>query len=71
VPHARSEQDADRGGQELPSADHVQFTATITTEVNMEDPQCWLDVSHHPARGAEMADLLWRRVIQPHYVGGG
>ncbi len=27
--------------------------------------QCWLDVSHHPARGEEQADFLWRRAIAP------
>jgi hypothetical protein len=27
--------------------------------------QCWLDVSQHPARGVEQADVLWRRVLAP------
>jgi hypothetical protein len=27
--------------------------------------QCWLDVSHHRARGQEQAEFLWRRVIGP------
>jgi hypothetical protein len=27
--------------------------------------QCWLDVYHHPARGEEQAEFLWRRVIGP------
>jgi hypothetical protein len=27
--------------------------------------QCWLDVSHHSARGEEQADFLWRRAIAP------
>lgn len=27
--------------------------------------QCWLDVSHHRARGQEQADVLWRRTIRP------
>jgi Holliday junction resolvase len=27
--------------------------------------QCWLDVSHHPARGKEQADRLWKRVLEP------
>jgi hypothetical protein len=27
--------------------------------------QCWLDVSQHPARGAEQANLLWTRVLAP------
>lgn len=31
--------------------------------------QCWLDVSHHPARGLEQADHLWRRVLQPALEG--
>jgi hypothetical protein len=28
--------------------------------------QCWLDTSSYPARGEEMADFLWSRVIFPH-----
>jgi hypothetical protein len=27
--------------------------------------QCWLDVSQHPARGQEQADVLWTRVLAP------
>ncbi len=27
--------------------------------------QIWLDVSHHPSRGKEQADLIWRRVLGP------
>jgi len=27
--------------------------------------QCWLDVSQHPARGQEQADVLWRRSLGP------
>ena len=27
--------------------------------------QCWLDVSQHPARGPEQADVLWTRVLAP------
>src|SRR6266516_137446 len=27
--------------------------------------QCWLDVSVEPARGAEQATFLWKRVIGP------
>lgn len=32
--------------------------------------QCWLDVSSHPARGAEQADYLWKRVLGPALVPG-
>lgn len=32
--------------------------------------QCWLDVSAHPARGAEQADYLWKRVLGPALVPG-
>jgi hypothetical protein len=32
---------------------------------NSDIIQCWLDVSHHPARGQEQADFLWRRAIAP------
>ena len=27
--------------------------------------QVWLDVSAHPARGREQADVIYRRVIKP------
>jgi Holliday junction resolvase len=27
--------------------------------------QAWLDVSQHPSRGREQADLLWRRILAP------
>jgi hypothetical protein len=27
--------------------------------------QVWLDVSQHPSRGREQADLIWRRVLAP------
>jgi hypothetical protein len=27
--------------------------------------QVWLDVSQHPSRGKEQADLIWRRVLAP------
>ena len=27
--------------------------------------QVWLDVSQHPSRGREQADLIWRRIIAP------
>jgi hypothetical protein len=27
--------------------------------------QIWLDVSRHPARGKEQADVIYRRVIKP------
>lgn len=27
--------------------------------------QCWLDVSSHPARGAEQAEFIWKRVLGP------
>ncbi len=34
--------------------------------VRVSDPiQVWLDVSSHPARGREQADLIFRRVIKP------
>jgi hypothetical protein len=31
--------------------------------------QIWLDVSSHPSRGQEQAELIWRRVIQPIVKG--
>ena len=27
--------------------------------------QVWLDVSEHPSRGKEQADLIWRRILSP------
>jgi hypothetical protein len=34
--------------------------------VRVSDPlQVWLDVSPHPARGREQADLIFRQVIKP------
>ena len=32
--------------------------------------QCWLDVSAEPARGAEQAAYLWRRMLGPALTGG-
>jgi hypothetical protein len=32
--------------------------------------QCWLDVSHEPARGAEQAAFIWRRVLGPRIADG-
>ena len=32
--------------------------------------QCWLDVSAEPARGAEQATFLWKRVIGPRLADG-
>jgi hypothetical protein len=33
--------------------------------------QCWLDVSHHAARGAEMADYLYDRVLRSNIFTAG
>lgn len=27
--------------------------------------QVWLDVSQHPSRGKEQADLIWRKILSP------
>jgi len=32
--------------------------------------QCWLDVSGEPARGAEQAAFIWRRVLGPAIANG-
>jgi len=32
--------------------------------------QCWLDVSSHPARGAEQAAFIWKRVLGPALASG-
>jgi hypothetical protein len=29
--------------------------------------QVWLDVSQHPARGKEQADLIWRKILAPAF----
>ena len=31
--------------------------------------QCWLDVANHPVRGAEQAEHLWKRVLEPSLLG--
>jgi hypothetical protein len=33
--------------------------------------QCWLDVSAEPARGAEQAAFIWKKVLGPAIAGGG
>ncbi|HYV43261.1 MAG TPA: hypothetical protein VFA20_00310 [Myxococcaceae bacterium] len=30
--------------------------------------QCWLDVADHPVRGAEQAERIWKRVLQPQLI---
>jgi hypothetical protein len=32
--------------------------------------QCWLDVSSEPARGAEQARFIWKRVLGPALAKG-
>jgi hypothetical protein len=32
--------------------------------------QTWLDVSWHPARGQEQAEVLWGRALAPHLLAG-
>jgi hypothetical protein len=45
--------------------------AVVKDQVAASDViQVWLDVSHHPARGKEQADLIWRRVLGPALDGG-
>jgi hypothetical protein len=40
--------------------------AVVKDQVAASDViQVWLDVSHHPARGKEQADRIWRRVLGP------
>jgi hypothetical protein len=31
--------------------------------------QCWLDVGEHPARGEEMGQVLYQKVLQPYLIG--
>jgi hypothetical protein len=45
--------------------------AVVKDQVAASDViQVWLDVSHHPARGKEQADLIWRRVLGPAFDRG-
>ncbi len=49
------------------------FRAVVSVDgVSVSDViQVWLDVASHPARGAEQADLIRRRVLQPIISGKG
>jgi len=40
--------------------------AVVNVDVPSSDIlQVWLDVSQHPLRGREQADLIWRQVLAP------
>jgi hypothetical protein len=45
----------------------VRVNDTLVTDVL----QVWLDVSHHPSRGAEQAALIRRRIVGKLIAGGG
>lgn len=51
----------------VPRAKESVFRGAVAVEgVRVSDPlQVWLDVSSHPARGREQADLVFRKVIKP------
>jgi hypothetical protein len=51
----------------LPREKESVFREAAAVEgVRVSDPlQVWLDVSSHPARGREQADLIFRQVIKP------
>ncbi len=47
----------------------IQRASVIRDGVRTTDViQCWLDVSHHRARGEEQADFLWRKILRPALV---
>ena len=29
--------------------------------------QVWLDIAHHPSRGKEQADVIWRKILAPAF----
>ena len=51
----------------IPREKESVFRGAVAVEgVRVSDPlQVWLDVSSHPARGREQADLIFRKVIKP------
>jgi len=51
----------------IPREKESVFRGAVAVEgVRVSDPlQVWLDVSSHPARGREQADLVFRKVIKP------
>jgi hypothetical protein len=51
----------------VPRNDESVFRGVVVKEgVPVSDIlQIWLDVSHHPARGREQADLIWEKILAP------
>ena len=51
----------------IPENKEAVFRAAVRHEgvVVSDIVQVWLDVSNHPARGAEQADQIWKRVLAP------
>lgn len=51
----------------IPREKESVFRGAVAVEdVRVTDPlQVWLDVSSHPARGREQADLIFRKIIKP------
>jgi len=51
----------------IPREKESVFRGAVAVEgVRVSDPlQVWLDVSSHPARGREQADLIFKKVIKP------
>jgi hypothetical protein len=56
----------------IPRWPHAVFRAAVDRDgVLVSDVlQLWLDVSEHPARGAEQADEIWRRVLHDVFEPG-
>jgi hypothetical protein len=51
----------------IPGNREVVFRGAVVKDgVPVSDiVQVWLDVAHHPSRGREQADLIWRRILAP------
>jgi hypothetical protein len=51
----------------VPRNDESVFRAVVLNDgVPVCDVlQVWLDVAHHPSRGREQADVIWRKILAP------
>ena len=58
--------------RQAPAPQSVFRGAVVADEMAVSDVlQVWLDVSEHPARGSEQADLIERRVLKKLIRGAG
>ncbi len=51
----------------IPKAVRSVFRASVRPQgvVSADIVQVWLDVAHHPSRGAEQAERIWERYLEP------